>query len=57
MDTATLIKENIYLALAYSFRSSVHFCHGGKHEDMLADKMLGRSSEFFIWIPRQQAES
>jgi hypothetical protein len=28
---AVLIKENIYLGLAYCFRVSVHYTHGGKH--------------------------
>ena len=31
MTKATLIKENISLGLAYSFRGSVHYHHGGKH--------------------------
>jgi hypothetical protein len=28
MTTETLIKENISLELAYSFRGSVHYSHG-----------------------------
>jgi len=31
MTTATLIKEDIKLVLAYSFRGSVHYHHGRKH--------------------------
>jgi hypothetical protein len=31
MTKATLIKPNIPLKLAYSFRGSVHYHHGGKH--------------------------
>jgi hypothetical protein len=37
MTKATLIKENINLGLAYSFRGSVH-CHPGrKHGSLQAD--------------------
>ena len=31
MTLATLRKESISLALAYSFGGLVHYCHGGKH--------------------------
>ena len=31
MTTAALVKENIYLELAYRFRGSVRYCHGGTH--------------------------
>jgi hypothetical protein len=37
---ATLIKENIYLGLAYRFRGSVHCHHGGNHGIMEADLVL-----------------
>lgn len=37
MATATLLKANIELGLAYRFRSLVHYCHGRKHGDMQAD--------------------
>ena len=40
MTKATLLKENISLGLAYSFRGSVHYLHGGKHSSMLTDTML-----------------
>ena len=42
MTTATLIKENISLGLAYSFRGLVRYCHGGKHHSMQADMVLER---------------
>jgi hypothetical protein len=38
---ATLLMENISLGLAYSFKGSVHYHHGGKHGGMQADMMLG----------------
>ena len=37
MTTATLIKENISLWLAYSL---VYYHHGGKHRSIMADMML-----------------
>ena len=40
MTTETLIKENIELGLAYSFRGLVHCHHGGKHGSMQADLVL-----------------
>jgi hypothetical protein len=27
----TLIKENVYLGLAYNFRGLLHYYHGGEH--------------------------
>jgi hypothetical protein len=36
-DYATLIKDNIYLGLGYSFKSLVHYYHGGKHGSMWAE--------------------
>jgi hypothetical protein len=42
MTTEILIKENISLGLAYSFRGSVHYHHGGKHGSMQADIVLQR---------------
>lgn len=39
MTKATLLKDNISLALPYSFRSSVHY-HGGKHGSLQADLVL-----------------
>ena len=35
-----LIKENIWLGLAYSFRVSVHYHHGKKHGSVQADSVL-----------------
>ena len=40
MTKATLIKANIYLGLAYSFRGSVHYHHGGRHGSVQADMVL-----------------
>jgi hypothetical protein len=40
MTTATHIKENVKLGLAYSFRDSVYYHHGGKHGDTQAGMML-----------------
>jgi hypothetical protein len=40
MSTATLIKENISLALAYSSRGLVHYHHGRKHGSVQADIVL-----------------
>jgi hypothetical protein len=39
MTTVTLIKANISLRLAFSFRGLVHY-HGGKHGSMQADMVL-----------------
>ena len=38
--TTTLIKANIPLELAYSFRGSVHYHHGEKHKGIQADMVL-----------------
>ena len=40
MIKATLIKANICLGLAYSFRGSVHYHHGRKHGNVQADMVL-----------------
>ena len=40
MTEAALIKAKISLGLAYSFRGSVHYHHGGKHGHMEADMVL-----------------
>jgi hypothetical protein len=37
---ATLIKESTYLRLAFNFRHSVHYHHGGEHGSMQAAKVL-----------------
>jgi hypothetical protein len=37
---ATLIKKNISLGLACSFRGLVHYHHGGKHGSMKTDMVL-----------------
>jgi hypothetical protein len=40
MTTVTLIKDNIYLGLSYSFRGSVHYHHGRKHGSVQADMVM-----------------
>ena len=40
MTTATLIKEDIPLGLAYSFRGLVHYLYGRKHGSLQADIVL-----------------
>jgi len=40
MIRATLLKENILLGLAYSFRGSVHHHHGRKHGSVQGDMVL-----------------
>ena len=40
MVTATRIKANISLGLAYRFGGLVHYHHGRKHGGMQADKVL-----------------
>ena len=40
MTKATLINENMKLGLAYSFRDSVYYHHGGKHGIIRADMVL-----------------
>jgi hypothetical protein len=40
MTTASFIKANIELGLAYRFRGLVHYHHGGKHGSMQADIVL-----------------
>ena len=51
MTKATLIKANISLGLAYSFRGSVHYHHVRKHGSVQADMRLER---IYILICRQQ---
>jgi hypothetical protein len=40
MTKAALIKDSIYLGLAYRFRGSVHYHRGGKHGSIQADSEL-----------------
>jgi hypothetical protein len=40
MTMTALIKENIKLGLAYSFRGLVCYCHGKKHGSAQADTVL-----------------
>ena len=39
-DQGKSYKNNISLGLAYSFRGSVYYHHGGKHGSMQADMVL-----------------
>ena len=43
MTKATLIKENISLERAYSFRGLVHYSHSMKHGSLQADMVLEES--------------
>ena len=54
MAEATLTKENISLGLAYSFRGSVHYRHGGKHGSVRADTVLEKKLRVLHLIHRQQ---
>ena len=40
MNMATLVKDNVSLGLAYSFRGSVHYHRGGKHGSIQTDTVL-----------------
>jgi hypothetical protein len=40
MIMETLIKENIPLSLIHSFRGSIHYHHGRKHESVQVDMVL-----------------
>ena len=40
MTKANLIKDNILLELAYSFRDLVHYHHGWKHGSIQIGKVL-----------------
>ena len=55
MTKATLIKENISLGLAYSFRDLVHYHHGGKHSGIPADMDVEKEPRFYI-LKRKAAE-
>jgi hypothetical protein len=48
MTKATLLKANIALGLAYSFRGSVHYHHGGKHGSRQADTVLEESRVLYL---------
>ena len=39
-DYDNSVKSSIYLGLAYSFRGSVHYHHGGRHGSVQADMVL-----------------
>ena len=42
MTTAALIKENIEVRLAYTFRGLVHYYHGRNRGSMQVDMVLGK---------------
>jgi hypothetical protein len=52
MTKATLIKENISLELAFRFRGSVHYHHGGKHGSMQADMVLAMELRTLLLDPK-----
>lgn len=45
MATITLIEENIYLGLAYSFKSLVHYRYAEGHGRLQADMVFGAGAE------------
>ena len=53
MTKAILIKKNIYLGLAYSFRGLVYYHHGGKHGSVQVNMVLER--ELRVLHPDLQA--
>ena len=55
MTLAILIKENIYLGLAYRFRGLVHYHHGGKHGSLQADMVLEKELRV-LHLDQQAAE-
>ena len=57
MTTATLVKENISLGLAYGFTELVQYHHGWKHGSRQAGMVLEKEGEFYILICRQQKET
>jgi hypothetical protein len=48
MNKATLIKANISLGLAYSFRGSVHCHHGTKHGIVQTDLVLEKTRVLYL---------
>jgi hypothetical protein len=55
MTVASLIKDNISLGLAYSFRGSVHY-HQGKSMAVSRQALCRQSWEFYILFWRLLAE-
>jgi hypothetical protein len=49
---ATLMKENIELGLAHSFRGLVHYCHGKKPVSVQADMVLEKKLRVLYLDPR-----
>jgi hypothetical protein len=56
MTMEALIKENISLGLAYSFRGLVHYCHSKKYGGMQANMVLEKESRA-VHLDPQQKES
>jgi hypothetical protein len=52
--SANILKESISLSLAYNFRGSGYYHHGGKYSSLQADCWMGQ--EFCILIGRQAGE-
>ena len=55
MTKASLIKNNIYLGLAYRFRGSVHY-HQGGNMAVFRQAWHKQSWEFYIFIQRLLVE-
>ena len=51
MTMTALIKENIKLGLAYSFRGLVCYCHGKKHGSAQADTVLEKEPRVLFPVP------
>jgi len=56
MSVAALTKDNISLGLAYRFRGSVHYPHGGKHGSVQADVNLEKELRL-LHLDLQAAEA
>ena len=54
MTKASLMRDNISLGLAYRFRGSVHYHHGGKHGSMQAGMVLEKLSVLHLDLTTNQ---
>jgi hypothetical protein len=54
MTKVTLIKDNISLTLAYRFRGTVHYHHGGKHGNVQTDLVLKKELRILQLVCRQK---
>jgi hypothetical protein len=52
MTKAALIKDNIYLGLAYRFRGSVHYHHGRKHGSIQAGMVPVKELRVLHLVPK-----